>query len=152
MFRTCKQCGGKFEWRYGPGRPRERCFTCQPVGMRVASVAAGVRPRRVGWRSSPAPEVLAAVERSVAELGADGSVPAVLAVVAARHFAEGGHTLREFVALSKAIRVALAQLPALEFSRTAAASPGGDELQRLRRLRAERETSRRAFPPEIGDN
>src|SRR5215218_8727329 len=150
MFRTCKQCGGKFEWRYGPGRPRERCFTCQPVGMRVASVAPGVRPRRVGWRSSPAPEVLAAVERSVAELGAEGSVPAVLAVVAARQFAEGGHTLREFVALSKAIRVALGQLPgpALELSRIG----GGDELQKLRRRRAKREASRRAFPPEMGDN
>src|SRR5215218_10555654 len=62
---TCKQCGQRFELDYRMGRPRERCFGCQPVGMRVVSTG---RPKQVAWKSEPMPEVLAAVQRDVAEM------------------------------------------------------------------------------------
>jgi hypothetical protein len=33
--RTCRQCRKEFEFGYRRGRPRERCFNCQPLGTRV---------------------------------------------------------------------------------------------------------------------
>jgi hypothetical protein len=35
MRRTCKACSGEFDVDYRRGRPRERCFACQPPGTRM---------------------------------------------------------------------------------------------------------------------
>ena len=35
MRRTCKRCRNEFEVEYRRGRPREYCFSCQPVGTRM---------------------------------------------------------------------------------------------------------------------
>ena len=35
MRRVCRSCGAVFVFEYSRGRPRERCFVCQPPGTRV---------------------------------------------------------------------------------------------------------------------
>jgi hypothetical protein len=40
--RTCKQCRKEFEFGYRRGRPRERCFNCQPLGTRVVKAMNGL--------------------------------------------------------------------------------------------------------------
>jgi hypothetical protein len=35
MRRICRQCRREFEFEYGRGRPRERCYSCQPEGTRM---------------------------------------------------------------------------------------------------------------------
>jgi hypothetical protein len=35
MRRICRQCRQEFEFEYGRGRPRERCYGCQPEGTRM---------------------------------------------------------------------------------------------------------------------
>jgi hypothetical protein len=35
MRRICKRCGNEFDLEYSPGRPRERCYICQPEGTRM---------------------------------------------------------------------------------------------------------------------
>jgi hypothetical protein len=39
MLRTCKRCSGEFELEYRRGRPREHCFSCQPLGTRQIGAA-----------------------------------------------------------------------------------------------------------------
>ena len=40
--RTCKSCGDVFGFDYRRGRPRERCFACQPPGLRVVGAVKSV--------------------------------------------------------------------------------------------------------------
>lgn len=100
MIRNCRDCGEDFDLDYRGGRPRERCFTCQPPGLRVVAEASG-EPRRRVWRSSPAPEVLEVCERSVRQRGAEASIAGALLLLLARSFAAGGHTAGGLVALSR---------------------------------------------------
>ncbi len=60
--RTCKQGRKEFEFGYRRGRPRERCFTCQPLGTRVVKAVNGLPTSKYveasycfwrGWLKSP---------------------------------------------------------------------------------------------------
>ncbi len=108
VIRTCKQCGQTFDLDYRGGRPRERCFTCQPVGMRAISSPGGARK---GWRSEPAPpSFLEAFERSVRSRGAEDSPEGTLVLMLAERFAAGGDTAAGVVARSRALRKAMVEL------------------------------------------
>lgn len=103
MIRTCKQCSSDFELDYATGRPRERCFTCQPVGMRVRS-SSDPAPRRAVWRSEPAPPgYLDAFERFVRVRGAEDSLDGRLLLLLGRRSAEGGLKGGDVVALTREI-------------------------------------------------
>jgi hypothetical protein len=40
--RTCKRCRREFDLGYRRGRPREYCFSCQPLGTRVVKAVNGL--------------------------------------------------------------------------------------------------------------
>jgi|RhiMethySRZTD1v2_1073278.scaffolds.fasta_scaffold22781_7 hypothetical protein len=51
---TCKSCQRDFLLEYTHGRPRERCYDCQPIGWRVVVEPARTKLRRaVGYRLPP---------------------------------------------------------------------------------------------------
>ncbi len=108
MIRTCKQCGETFDLDYRWGRPRERCFSCQPPGMRAISSPGGARKV---WRSDPAPpSFMEAFERSVRARGAERSVEGTLVLRLAERFAAGGETAAGVAALSRVLRNAMVEL------------------------------------------
>jgi hypothetical protein len=48
--RTCRVCGFDFVVRYsGPGRPRERCYSCQPENTK--------------WVGKPQPEIRSTITK-----------------------------------------------------------------------------------------
>lgn len=44
MRRTCRQCSNQFDLDYRGGRPRERCYSCQPAGTRATVPAPKPEP------------------------------------------------------------------------------------------------------------
>lgn len=46
--RTCKMCGEAFEEPRRPGRPRDYCFTCEPVGWQIVRDSARLSGGSIG--------------------------------------------------------------------------------------------------------
>jgi hypothetical protein len=52
MRRTCKRCGNEFEFEYRRGRPRERCWGCQPPGTRMVGAVKLMNEITTGFTAS----------------------------------------------------------------------------------------------------
>jgi hypothetical protein len=50
--RSCRFCGGTFEIERKPGRPREYCFVCEPVGFKIVKVPGQSRLKLRRWPPS----------------------------------------------------------------------------------------------------
>jgi hypothetical protein len=48
LARVCKLCGQGFEYKSnGPGRPREHCYKCVPLGYKAVRLPHRVKLRRI---------------------------------------------------------------------------------------------------------
>ena len=126
MIRTCRQCGGQFQLDYRGGRPRERCFDCQPAGMR--NVSAGAK-RQPAYRTPAQPEVLETYQRYLRDFNAEDTIAGAAVLILAAKWAEGGHSTAGIVALMTELRHYMTELdPSANAKRP-------DELARFRRHR-----------------